>query len=239
MDQWRVINEYIEDKIAKSIAKAGNLSFYCKVESTDGYYVSIIPASNENNIEAFQNIPILQSKYISPVVQEGDYGIALNLGIQIGNLIEADTESEVKKGDYYVFVPLILQSEFQSSTDELLLSSPDLNTSIKLSNSAIDIKSDGECTQALDGNNSITIGGDFNQDVTGSIKISSTGDLEIKGGANAIVVGNQVGTLADVVTALVGMMDLLASGMAGSATTPTAYQSGKTAYQQQINMIVG
>lgn len=227
IDNWRVINTYINDLIESKIASSERFSFYGEITETDGYYVSIKPVTSETNLEAFQKIPILQSKYLSPVVQVGDCGIALNLGVQIGNLLEGDNSSDITKGSYWVFIPLLLKSDFASDTNANLLTSPDLNTSLKLENQNIEIVTDGSM--------SITTGasGDF------TLETGAGGNLEIKGGSSAIVVGNQIGTLADVCDALIGMMDLLASGMSGSATTPTAYQSGKAAYQAQINQIVG
>lgn len=243
IDNWRVINTYINDLIESKIASSERFSFYGEVTETDGYYVSIKPVTSETNLEAFQKIPILQSKYLSPVVQEGDCGIALNLGVQIGNLLEGDNSSDITKGSYWVFVPLLLKSDFASDTNANLLTSPDLNTSLKLENQSVEIVTDGDISVANDGNIEIATNGNM-EITTGAsgnftLETGAGGSLEIKGGTTAIVVGNQIGTLADVCTALIGMMDLLASGMAGSATTPTAYQAGKASYQAQINQIVG
>ena len=85
----------------------------------------------------------------------------------------------------------------------------------------------------------------FNSNVTSNeIKSNSklsvkASDIEIKGKTNPLVIGNDVGTLSDLVDSLVQLLDLLASGMTGSTTNAGAYQSGKNAIIQKIKKIVG
>ena len=85
----------------------------------------------------------------------------------------------------------------------------------------------------------------FNSNVTSNeIKSNSklsikASDIEIKGKASPLVIGNDIGTLSDLVDSLVQLLDLLASGMTGSTTNAGAYQNGKNAIIQKIKKIVG
>ena len=68
--------------------------------------------------------------------------------------------------------------------------------------------------------------------------VNAKNDINIKS-KNPIVVGNDKGTLSDVVDNIVQLMDLIASGMTGAGTNPSAYNGGKNAIIEKIKQIVG
>lgn len=74
----------------------------------------------------------------------------------------------------------------------------------------------------------ITLGG--NTIVSGTLSV---------GGGSPAQIGNDSGTIADCFNAVWEAMDLIASGMKGSSTTPSPYNGGKGALQAKISKIVG
>lgn len=76
-------------------------------------------------------------------------------------------------------------------------------------------------------------------------EIYSKDDLLIKGkdidikSENPIVIGSAAGSLLNLTNLIIQLLDLLASGMTGSTTNPSAYQNAKNAIIQQIEQIVG
>lgn len=106
-------------------------AYYVEVDSTDGYYVSVKFFTGENSFKPIDNIPILQSPYLSPNVQQGDFGVILNIRNNIASILEGlenNNEFGSVGQNYFVFVPLLKKEQFQSAAELLEIKSPDLKS---------------------------------------------------------------------------------------------------------------
>lgn len=134
---WQYLNEFINMKIAQ--ADAVNKMYLCKVTESLGYYVSVKFVTENEDATPITNIPVIQSKYHSIIVQPNDIGILINLGQSFGAYLEGKETAPITQSNYYVFLPLLTKSEYQGSADAQKLCSPDLSTSLEIADDGITI----------------------------------------------------------------------------------------------------
>lgn len=213
-----IINKAINAKLSEL-----PFSFPCKVTSIDssGVYVNVetLLSKTQNDTE-YQNIPIMQSPYITTPIQAGDIGIALNCSF-LFDLIIDDKEIEFNqktiRDNALFFIPLVSKKNQQNDIANLTLLNQ--NKDIK------QVFSSENITFDLKGKNIVF----DNTSISTDLSIVQNNPIDISGSG---------GDLINAFDIMVNLMDLLASGMSGSATNPTAYQSGKNALLTQLKTII-
>lgn len=240
VSDWFVENAFIENKIKEAINNINTL--FVKVVETDGYYVNVLPFTVEEGFTQLNNIPILQTQYFSPIVQENDTGVLMNINLDLSQMLNDNSDVEITRQNYYIFFPLCLNTLFKGNPNIFQIKSPDLASGVSITNGSVSIASsqnlslNGENVTLSATQTNFTLGSaNANAD---SLSLESSGDLSIKGGGSPIEVGNGSGTLGDVVDSLVDMMDALASGMTGASTNPAGYKGAKSALVAKIKEIV-
>lgn len=213
-----IVNKAINAKLSEL-----PFSFPCKVTSIDdsGVYVNLetLLSKNQNDTE-YSNIPIMQSPYITAPIKEGDIGIALNCSFLFDLLIEDKTiefNQKTIRDNALFFIPIVSKANQQNDIKNLTLLNQ--NKDIKQIFSSDSISFD------LKGKNIIF----DNTSITTDLSIVQNSLIDISGSG---------GELINAFDIMVQLMDLLASGMSGSATSPTAYQGGKDALITQLKTII-
>ena len=140
-DHWVYLNKFIDLKCRDSIP---NLKIYfVEIVETDGYIANVKIVGNSNLKSTIDGVPILQSKYNHPITQMGDKGLLLNLQQNISAYLFNKTQNEkIKNSSFFVFLPLICNDDYNSDNLTNTISSPDLESTIKLNDEGlvIDIK---------------------------------------------------------------------------------------------------
>lgn len=242
LDNWYAENKFLDNKIKSFIPEANTM--FVKVVATDGFYVNVLPFTLEEGFEVLENIPIMQSKYCSPIIQEGDTGLLFDIRLNMAQLLENNVDIELARQTYYIFLPFVLLEEFQSAPNTYEIKSPDLQTSLAITDGSINASSSASvgitATESLSVTSpSTTITAETETNITtGALSVTSEGDLSIMGGSSPIEIGNGTGTLGAVIDDLVSLMDMLSSGMTGPSTNPAAYSAGKAAIVSKIKQVL-
>lgn len=234
LNDWQSHNKFLDSKI-KSYIHSSN-TIFVKVVSTDGFYVNVLPFTEAIGFEVVENVPILQSKYFSPIVQVDDVGLLLDIKLNLSPFFENNKNMKLSRQTYYIFLPFNLIDEFQSNADSFQIKSADLQTNLSITNGNISLNSTDAINLKAE-NTSINSNSSLNLQ-SSNISAKSSGVLSLKGAGDPIEVGNDSGTLGKVVDELVKMMDALSSGMKGQQTEPSAYQASKSASIQNIKKII-
>lgn len=250
-DNWRFLNDFVNMKIGDH---TNNLkAYWVKVLTSTGYYVSCKFATSEEAVLPMMQIPVMQSKYHSPIVMPGDEGLLINLHQNLDPQLSGKTSQEVVDSNYYAFLPLISKSNYKGEFNKQRISNSLLNTYIELADDGItfesiqkiEIKSAESITietkqttlSSTDAlqvtSKEITIKGDS------KITLESGGDLTIKA-SSPIELGTsqQLGkALNDLCTALASFMTLPVSPGAPAAPDP-GFISKVTQVQTALSQIL-
>lgn len=103
----------------------------------DGFLISCKLPTGENDFKSFDEIPVLQSQWSSPIVQKGDYGLLLDIKNNLDAYLQEvqnDSQYGSLNQSYFVFLPIITKSQFNSSADKLSIFSADKQSKFELSN---------------------------------------------------------------------------------------------------------
>lgn len=250
----------INTLISKRLSEL-NTCFVAKIVAINGNKVSICKAikdiATESDIiinDCLIAFPYSQVWQVQYALKIGDYGIALTMRNDIsgykqsGNDCVAPTQRYKDLNDS-IFIPLSLfktlandsvDFTIKGESDEITFNKGELL--IKAQNKAeINAQSEFKVqsnqstieSPAIMLNGNTTIGGNLTM---GSASGGGAGG--ISSGGEPLSAGNDSGTLGDAFQAIWDALDLIASGMKGSGTTPTAYNSGKSALQEKIKGIV-
>lgn len=225
-DNWRFLNDFVNMKIGEH---TNNLkAYWVKVLTSDGYYVSCKFTTSEEAMLPMMQIPIMQSKYHSPIVMPNDEGLLINLHQNLDPQLSGKTSQEIVDSNYYVFLPLISKSNYKGEFNKQRISNSLLNTYIELADDGITFES----IQKLDIKaKETTITSETKLEVTSSeitirgdskITLESGGDLTIKAGSPIeLGTSQQLGkALNDLCTALASFMTLPVSPGAPAAPDP-------------------
>lgn len=207
------LGNIINNLIQKNISKI-NTCFIAKVVKVNDNKVSVIDLIKSNN--EIEN-PIIHNCLVG-LPYTNDFNLAYKLkndDIGICIVCKQDITNYKNNG-----------SEGVVNTDRLFNISDSIFIPLSLYKSTIE-------------NNKINAKSDFNIECEANFTTKSKGNIEIKATNNPVVIGNDIGTLISVVEDIISLLDLLASGMTGSTTNPSAYQSGKNAIIQKIKQVVG
>lgn len=214
------LQTFINDCINRAISQLPT-SFPCQVLGFSNGMVKIqtllIPTQNDTPLE----IPALQSPYFTLPIQAGDIGIALNCDFLFDTLITQGTLKEnvraTQKNGLF-FIPLLPASKQNLPTD-ITITTPQKKAQVILNDTqglSISINK----LNALSSNGTT---------LTTSLPIMQDTPIDISGS------GGSLGNAIDIIFQL---LDALASGMSGSATSPTAYNTLKATLQPQMNTII-
>lgn len=255
-DSWVTLNRLIEKKIGEN---APNLKAYLAEVVSDptaeqnadgerlGYYVSVKYARGGIGSQPLMKIPVIQSKYHSVITQPGDIGLLINAHQELGNLLEGKSPNKIAECNYFFFLPLMSKDDYQGSAESQILSSPDLQTFIKIADDGITMQSAGtmEVTYEADitlsteanltistkENAAIEVEGDFalnganialNTD--GDATIEAGGELTLKGADIAITGDNplEIAGQASLKEVLEAIVDAIEQSILNAITTPAA-----------------
>lgn len=175
-DNWRFLNQLIDMKIGE---KETNLkAYWVKVLTSDGYYASVKFATSETSTLPIPNVPILQSKYHTPIVMPGDEGLLLNLHQNLDPQLSGKTSQEIRNTNYYVFLPLISKANYKGAFNKQRISNSLLNTYIELADDGVTLES----VQKLDITaKETTIASESSLEITSQkVSLESSGNLTIK-----------------------------------------------------------
>lgn len=240
--------------------KIFNTCFLAKIVAINGNKVSVcqvIKSENESDIVindcliAFPFSAVWQIQY---ALKNGDIGICLVLNKDISGYKQSGSggiapTSRYKNLNDSVFIPLSLfktlpndsvDFTIKGESDEITFNKSELlikcakkaefkaQNEFKLESQQSTIES-----PAIMLNGNVTIGGNL---AMGSASGGGAGG--ISSGGEPLSAGNDSGTLGACFDAIFNALDLLASGMKGSATEPSAYNSAKNDLKNQIKGIV-
>lgn len=257
------INKLVNNKIEKNRDVEGK-TLIAQVIETNGFNVDLNIIEIDNKVAdgelPLKNIPILQQRNIQPCIKKGDYGLLLNININLNNFIYEKEYVKQFYSEYYVFLPFMQLKEFNSNAEDFLLQSNLQNSNMVMNDTSLTMQVKEK--QDSDILSKVLLNKD-NVEMTASKVISSTAkeainftsektmtttcqkkytidckdEVSIKG-AKPIELGCNAGTLKACFDAVFQAMDAIASGMTGQTTNPASYQGAKSALQQQINQIV-
>lgn len=135
--EWQATNSLI----SKAIETARETTtYFVKVMETDGIFVKVMPFTTEKGMEALDKIPIVQSKYFSPIVQKDDVGLLLDIKLDLSNLLNSNTAGGANRQTYFIFIPFNLIASFESNADTFEIKSPKLQDSISVTDEMIQVK---------------------------------------------------------------------------------------------------
>lgn len=238
-----------------------NTCFLAQIVGINGNKVSVTQMIKSNGAEADLIVndcliayPFSNVWQVQFALKNGDIGICIVLNKDIsaykqsGERCNAPT-SRYKDINDSVFIPLSLfktlpndsvDFTIKGESDELTFNKGELliNASKKC-----DFKAQNEFklesqqstieSPAIMLNGNVTIGGNLAMGST-----SGGGAGGISSGGEALSAGNDSGTLGDCFEAIFSALDLIASGMTGGSTNPSAYNGGKSALKEKIKGIV-
>lgn len=253
-DSWITLNRLIEKKIAEN---SPNLKAYLAEVVGDpaaeqneagerlGYYVSVKYVNGGAGSLPLTNIPVIQSKYHTIVTQAGDIGLLINSHQELGSLLEDKAPGKIAECNYFFFLPLVSKSDYRGSAESHILSSPDLQTFIKIADDGVTMQSVGEMRVTYEAditlateanlaisakeNVSIEAEGDFalnganialNTD--GDMSVEASGDIAIKGRDISIAGDNplEIKGQASLKETLEAIVDAIEQSILTAVTTP-------------------
>lgn len=190
MENWNYLNRFIEQKIRAMLPSIK--AYFGEITETDGFLCSIKLASSETGVKAFEGIPILQSKYHSPITMKGDFGIIINLQQDISPLLNSMAPTSLEPQNYYAFLPLIKKADYKGENKKQRLSSPDLKTFIEIGDDGYTIETAGKAeitikeTMKLECDKAITI------KTKDKLEVEATGAINVKSNDNVKVEGMEI-----------------------------------------------
>lgn len=222
-DTPSLLFEEISNQIAKNISQLP-LSFPCEVTAIDSKnkgFVEIQTLLPQTQTDIKRVIPVLRSPYLSLPIKVGDIGIALNCSYLFEKAlndekIEKSIVSSRMNGLF--FVPLLPSSKVEDKDTECVIKSQNLKNKITLGEDNITASIQNKSVKFTD------------QEVDFGVKISQS--------QTPITIEGSGGSLYSAFNVMVQLMDLLSSGMNGSATNNSAYTSGKTQLIESLKQIV-
>lgn len=240
MDLYSSLSMAMQRRIDDAISYPTNC-FFVEVTESDGQFVSVkLATSGENTYTECKKVPIVQSPYISPVVNPGDKGVMVNIHIDIGNLLEdKEIDGNIQGQDYCIFLPIITKKEFKSKTDTLTISSADLKSKIELTNEKLGYTLEKDLETIAKGKYDLTIDKAMTLTTKDAYKLEAKSFTVETKGTDPLVIKNSIGGFKEVMDQLFQCMDGLASGLTGPSSNPAAYQAVKAAAQQMISKIIG
>lgn len=222
-DTPSILFDYIQRQIANAIAQLP-ISYPCQVTAIDSKkkgFVEVQTLLPQTQNDLPRTIPVLRSPYLSLPIKVGDIGIALNCSFVFekalsGEKIEKSLLATKKNGLF--FIPLCESSKVKTPDNETTITSQNTNQKITLSDSEIIVSVDQKEVK-------------FESDkVDFGVQIAQTQTpIDILGSG---------GNIYKAFDLMIQLMDLLASGMSGSATSASAYQGGKDALIATLKQII-
>lgn len=213
------LQSYLE-AVVKKFLNDLPISYPCKVNSYDKGLVEVETLLKADDTDIAVKIPVMQSPYLTLPIQKGDIGIALNCSYLFDAIVQgAEIKENIKtvQKNGLFFIPILPASKV-NEIDDITLTSANGDSQIILNDSQLSLKVGKQEALSSDGS-SLTTPLPIQQDKT-PIDISGSG-----------------GSLGDYSGYILQLLDALASGMSGSATNPTAYNTLKATLQPQIEAI--
>lgn len=258
-DFYKDIITIIKDSVDRAVENIqGHL--FCEVITSDGYYAVVKPVSADKNIIPIQNVPVMQSPYYAPITMPGDFGLCLNVGLDLGQFLKGGNKrGRISGKSYYVFFPLLKKDDYNATNLKAVISSADLASKIELTNESIAIEHTGNFEANIGGDSSLISQGNHTFEAQGDTTIKSTGNVNMEGaeiamsGQSAVnVEGAQIaisanapieiagagGTLGDAFQSIFDCLNGVASGMTGPSTNPGALMAQLPAAIAKVKTIV-
>ena len=141
-NDYAYLSDFISEAIKNHTSK-GAFCYFVSVKETNGFFVETEFTTNENQLMPIKEVPIIQSAYLSPIIQKGDFGLLIDIRLDLTNLLENKPLAEnAQNSSFYVFLPLLQKQNFQSKANILSLKSADLKSKVELSNESLKIECD-------------------------------------------------------------------------------------------------
>lgn len=204
-DDFQIQSEYINSKIDDKLDTLLFSSFIGEVTtvSDNGTLVDVKPLNSESAtkypIKPVNNCIVTNNTYIHTPINVGDIGVCININKVLTPIMKGLMGVNLVKANYFIFIPVVTMTKSNSiGVDEktLQITSSDGNsTKIVIKDDGITIK-----TNKLE----LTDDGDF--------KVSSKGNVEIKGDSAPATFGNSNGTIKDCFDQLIQTLETTFTG---------------------------
>lgn len=242
----------------KYLAEQNNMNlstcYPCEIIKYDGIKAKIkILLKDYDNVE-FDDVCIMQSPYLHLPIKEKDKGIAINAGYVFNELLDDKeiTQNIKAIGSLaLIFIPFVSESLKVEDIESTILTNETREATLTLKEKNIIYKNEN-CELKIEDKNltfdnkDLTLkidGADIEIDnksmqvkIKGNEVIISNGTLKFEN--SAIKVEGIAGALSKAFDNVFSAMDLLSTGLTGASSNPTAYNGGKSAFQQMIKQIV-
>lgn len=118
---------------------SGVQAYLCEVTKFDGIYVSALLKGDQNIKVELKEIPLVQSKYLQPIIMQGDLGLLINIHNEIKAILEGKN-ANFCPADTFVFLPLISKADKKrSSGEDFIISSAQNQSTIMLNDSELSL----------------------------------------------------------------------------------------------------
>lgn len=227
---------FIQNIVNREIDKLP-YSFPCVVKEYDGVYLKVETLLKDDDKQEIDNVAILHSYYLHLPIKQGDIGLCLNCSYLFNEILENNTINDNNKSvgaNGLFYVPLLSKQDKHNDIESTTLLSQDRQSylnlkekEITLTNGDVDIHVRGKDIEINNGDVTIKING---SDVKlGGATLKFDKAISLKGSS---------GSLNEAFNQVFNAMDLIAAGMTGAGTNPSAYKGGSNAIKKLINQIV-
>lgn len=219
------------DKRIQTALNSVRYAYFGEVKSCDGYYVDV-EIYNETTTKPIKKVPIFQSKWHHPIVQNGDTGVLINVGVNIATMLLGNKKLVgTDHIPFYVFLPLAKRTDLATAkADKATFTSAEQKTKIEKSDDGIKIETMGEysldATKAIElkTKDGVKIDATKAVEITtkDGVKMDATKDVAISAKSNITCEATQGVTLK-------GTKEVVIEGMQTSVKSQTPLEIGTSA----------
>lgn len=236
------LNKLIQQKIA--IFNENHKNMACRVlDEKDGLFIDVelIGSDNEplKSIKSIENVMVMQSVNYSPCLKKGDIGFLWDIKLDLTGFIDDVRYSDDYVSRFFIFIPLLKKSEFQSNAKDFFIQTNEKKTKLVLNDESVNLTTDGNVTNTIKGDISISGEKTLKAELKDAVNIKGK-SITIEGsGTDPLQIKNNVGSLKAAFDAVFQAMDgLAASAATSTGYNPSAYEAAKPLAEQMISKIV-
>lgn len=237
------LNKLIHQKIAIVTENYKNIP--CRVlDVKDGLFIDVEPIGSNNeplkSIKSIENVMVMQSVNYSPCLKKGDIGFLWDIKLDLTGFIEDVRYNDDYVSKFYLFIPLLKKSEFNSNAKDFFIQTNEKKTKLVLNDESVNLTTDGNVTNTIKGD--ITINGEktFKAELKDAVSVKGKSITIESSGTDPLQIKNNAGSLKAAFDAIFQAMDgLAASAATATGYNPAAYQAAKPLAEQMISKIVG
>lgn len=203
------------DKRIQTALNSIRYAYFGEVKTCDGYYVDV-EVYNETTTKPIKKVPIFQSKWHHPIVQKGDTGVLINVGVNIATMLLGNKKLVgTDHIPFYVFLPLAKRTDLATAkADTATFTSAKQKTKIEKSDDGIKVETMGE--YSLDATKAIEL------KTKDGVKVDATKDVAISAKSNITCEATQGVTLK-------GTKEVVIEGTQTSVKSQTPLEIGTSA----------